>query len=445
MGIEKLMDNVGTPQEHSKGREKREGKESFEHRFAEELRRPENGSYVKKMKRLMGAFVLAGLTVFGTAEKATSPELSEEYIAAERLAESKIDILGATKEISPELLKKVIASFQEKGGVPISPQLPETTFKGMEFVEYVRQYGRRGFVERPYFSRPEVILGEKFLNQNPEKAQEYLEKIEDGLRATVRIKTTKGSIGSGVIIPSIRGAVVLTNVHVVEDDNIVSVELINGRVTEGKVILKDNEQDLALLELRSPDIETVLTEAGAHSLPFDDRLPEVLRTTTQGTEGEKLAAIGHPFMFPWEVALCQFRAIEEAREGAESVIIYRPDERFTHLALYGMTSTKTAEEKEESKEPLKDEGYRGPYFEKGEALWGMSGGPVINLDRKGKARLSGLTTSALAYSVEFKEEMKKSGYLYGRAASAEALKQFLQQYETRQYETIVADEEDEEY
>lgn len=61
------------------------------------------------------------------------------------------------------------------------------------------------------------------------------------------------SLGSGVIIDAGKGYVV-TNNHVVDNANKISVKLSDGRSFDAKVIGKDPRTDIALLQLKDAKI-----------------------------------------------------------------------------------------------------------------------------------------------------------------------------------------------
>src|SRR3989344_5049136 len=81
---EKITDPIELREEDVvESQENREDLEVVRQNFAKELKKPYDGSYLKKLQRIAGAFVLAGVTVFAANTKdAMAPEFTEEYILA---------------------------------------------------------------------------------------------------------------------------------------------------------------------------------------------------------------------------------------------------------------------------------------------------------------------------------------------------------------------------
>jgi len=135
-----------------------------------------------------------------------------------------------------------------------------------------------------------------------------LEALASRLRAsTVRIHTSRGQfdgVGAGVMwrLPGDRVAI-LTNYHVVPpgrgDD--VSVEAPRGRATEGKVVARDREHDLALIV--------------AGDLPSEHVRAAVLGDPRRVRVGEIVVAVGHPFGVPGSLSVGVVHAMPNGDDG----------------------------------------------------------------------------------------------------------------------------------
>jgi hypothetical protein len=341
-------------------------------KFSQELKKPESGSYYKKLQKIAAAFVLAGFATLVSPQPAIAPEKSKQL--------KSLKILESSPEKDIELYNKVLAGLEravkEKGGIESSPQLSEEIFKPDILAGIARQVV--GKEKEPYFSKPEIIFGEKFVKENPEKTKEYYKKILKTLKATVIVRS-KGSLGSGVIIETTKGKIVLTNHHVVEEGN-VFLEFFNGNKVAGEVMGTDSERDLAIVSMAIPEDKD-------EDLILKDTNSLHLNSSPIFKKGEDLALIGHPRGYPFEVSLAKFVNQELKKEtilepgggqsGFKPVAIYsQPDERFAKLASYEI--------------PPKWKEKLGPIAHKGDAIWGMSGGPIISLDKEGEPRLVGL-------------------------------------------------------
>jgi serine protease Do len=100
------------------------------------------------------------------------------------------------------------------------------------------------------------------------------ENLEQGKRVTQEVS------GSGVLISA--GGEALTNFHVVDKATEVRCLLLDGRAVEAKVLGKDKDIDLALLQLALP--------AGTPPAPF-----AVLGESARLTEGDFVMAMGAPW------------------------------------------------------------------------------------------------------------------------------------------------------
>jgi len=377
----------------SKEEELREG-------FVKELKKPHEGSYFKKLERIGAAFALAGLLTVAVPETATLPEKSREFKELEALDHyEKTDPLRYINTLN--FLQKKI---EEKGGIEISPQLPEEVYKPNKWQIAFGAQMLIGRKETPYFSKPEIVLGKEFIQKNPEQAKEYFERISKTQKATVIVEN-KEILGSGVIINTKKGKIILTNKHIVGEEKTSLITFINGNKAEAEVLNTDSEYDVAILKIDFPDemVEKILK--GTNSLDVDPDIP--LKSLEPQ---DRIALIGHPMGYPFEVSLAKVVNVEsklfqrENQNGfLSSEIIFEPDERFVKLAAF-----ETGRKWEEG----------GALARKGESIWGMSGGPIIKLDEKGEPRLIGINAKRMCKPLSY--------FYFGIGVHAEALKDFLE-------------------
>lgn len=370
--------------------------------LAQELKKPENGSFLKKLKRLGGALALAGITTL-SPNSAIAPETTEEY----RIAKSGMDLEKESYQ-NLELFKRVDKALEETGGIKISPQL-ETVYKVMPEITKILAMGKVANGEIPYFSKPEVILGQEFIYQHPKEAGEYMDKIRKTMKATVMVFKGASLIGSGTIVDTGDGAAIITNEHVAKyDKGDFSFITAGGENFKARRVFADQDRDLAILE-SNENLTTALKEKKINALKLASKeIQEKLDF------GDKLAAIGHPRGFPFEVATSECVNIEKTlhheptlqliRRAYSDYIFSFPDPRFAKLQTY---DNKIVNMPVEAK--------------KGNILGGMSGGPVISLDKKGEPEIVGITTIN-AYNPESQNE------LIGGAISAEDIRKHLEEY-----------------
>lgn len=393
--------------------------------IAETYRVPYEGSHFKKLKRVVGAFVLAGMAVLANPSEGIAPEVSEERLAIQELNlhdEYERDnfrrIVAALKEkgeaveyhvlpgesLTPEerlaleqkrkneqeLFGKMVTSFREKGGIIESPQLPDQIYKPRRLAEDVRTLAMQS--KRPYFLKPEIVLGKDFVQKNPEKAREYMEKIKKTIEATVLLRSEKGQ-GSGVIVNSEQGKIIVTNAHVAGDSKRINIEYPNGEIALAEVVAKSAGKDLAILK--------IINWEDDKKLDYGDP-----RTMKQGIDlapnkdldkVHSVAMIGNPFGYPFEAAVGQVDGIRksprvnrkktgnagEENEGSEATLILSlPDSRFKTLEQYYIRG-------------FSDDDWSESSYAKGETKPGMSGGPIISLNEKGEPRLIGVNQISL--------------------------------------------------
>ena len=370
-----------------------ENSESLRQGFAKELRTPYGGSFTKKLRRIAGAFALAGVTAF--APEARTPELTDEYIEASA-HEFVEDIKKEGKEA---IYRKILEALDTKGGVPISGEGPEKLFKA--FPEHLQSEATRQARlaeqgEEPYFSKPEVIFGKDFIAKNPEKAAEYMKKIKDVMQATAMIYTPTGA-GSGTFINFEGQKLLLTNAHVVQmNENEIIFTTSTGKMAMARAQFLDEKSDLALISTANKAGEEALSEINAMDL---------LEESTPAPK-EKLVSVGNAFSFPFEVLISEYgwdQFIHLQNNNTMRALMHTPDARFRKLASFYRR------------------GFSGEQFDKGIALPGMSGSPLVPLEQKGRAKLAGLN-SLLKVNVK--------GDYHSGAVPADTIKAFLESYKT---------------
>lgn len=91
------------------------------------------------------------------------------------------------------------------------------------------------------------------------------------------IPKTMVSVGSGVIVDAAKGYI-LTNAHVIDDAQAVTVTLYDGRHFNAKIIGLDKPSDIALIQIQAKNL-SALTMADSHDLKV----------------GDVVVAIGNPF------------------------------------------------------------------------------------------------------------------------------------------------------
>jgi|SRR3989344_3251250 len=372
--------------------------------FARELKKPNGGSFLTKMKRIGGALALAGITTL-SPRTAIAPETTEEY----RIAKSGKDLQKIALQ-NEELFKRVDRALEETGGIKVSPQL-ETIYKVMPKITEMLAMGRVANGEIPYFSKPEIILGKEFIDKHPKEAKEYLDKIKKTMQATVIVFKGDEIAGSGSIIDTGERSIIITNQHVAEhDEGDFSFVTANGEKFKTRKAFIDRDKDLAVLETGGNFAEALKAKkVTALKLASKETLEKL-------NFGDKLAAVGHPLGFPFEVATAEYTDIAKIihheptlkgiRKNHSDAIFSRPDPRFVKLQSY---DSKTA------KVPMN--------VKKGNFLGGMSGGPVIRLGKTGEPEIIGITTINTYDPVADSE-----GELIGGAINAVNIQKHLDEY-----------------
>lgn len=393
-------------------------KEKITREFADELRKPYKGSYLKKLERVAVAFILAGITVFATPDTSIAPEISKDLAALMRL--KNMDYFSSDYE---QTNKIIVKSLKEKGGIIASPQLPETVYKPHSLSYKTRAVAFKD--KDPYFLNPKVVLGEKFIKNNPEKTAEYMKKIKETINSTVRIETDINQ-GSGVIINTNKGKIIITNEHVVGEKSEVFLNYHNNESAYADVVDVDKEKDLAILKLSGGDqngeyVKKFKEKNKGKEFSLNDFLEGIMPNgldiagddfLEKARYGEKLAIVGNPLGFPFEVSIAEFSRIEKFNDGfindkekpnlrKFSAILSVPDSRFTDLALY------------DSELDFSDPFTFAP---KGASAGGMSGGPIIILEKGDKPAVVGINTFA---------RRTNSGKIINGGVSLKDIKEFL--------------------
>lgn len=402
----------------------------FRKEIANTFRVSYDGSYFKKLQRIMGAFVLAGMAVMASPSEGIAPVVSEERLvmhkfnlhsvgdqeAFNKITDSLKEKAGTIESVrlpaepggsafsvedetnsmqqrakDQKIFKKITNSLKEKGGIVESPQLPDRIYKPGSLADATQIMAYKS--ETPYFLKPEIILGKDFVQKNPEKSNEYMKKIKEVIEATTMIENSGGK-GSGVIVNTKMGKVVLTNEHVVGDDKEVKIKYSNNEIALAEVVAKDQKKDLAILRIIGWDADGEYGNLSTTSKALDIETEDLFKNMKPG---EKLAAVGNPLGFPFETAINEFKEFDytlnhliptrderkkdnpaEVHELCEfSMINSVPDSRFNGLALY------------EREHGLSDEFNRI----QGGTKFGMSGGPIIRLEKNGKPKLVGINSN----------------------------------------------------
>jgi 2-alkenal reductase len=104
------------------------------------------------------------------------------------------------------------------------------------------------------------------------------EQVSPGVVAIRMLNTSSGSLGSGFVIDA--DGHIVTNYHVVEDEDEVEVAFPSGLKTRGRVIGIDPDSDLAVVKVTAP--------AG-------ELHPLVLGDSDQARVGQLVVAVGNPF------------------------------------------------------------------------------------------------------------------------------------------------------
>ncbi len=338
-----------------------EQEKPIEEQFAAELENTPKGQFKKKLGRIAAAFTLAGF-LMGAGE-AIAPQPSEESFGIHELDKTKREI--------PGLYNKILDQIKEKGGIITSPQLPDNIYKPQEIAGLARKLANAS--EEPFYNKPEIILGKKFIKENPEKSAEYIKKIKDAMKATVMLLNEKGT-ASGVLIEKNEKKFILTNAHVSKVGPYFIALLYNKDYIFATSKVQDEKTDIALLEISNIDekgnpIDMEKKFVGTKNLELEKDDKKSFKQAL-----EPLASIGNPLGFPFAVGISERVLPGNNQKG----LYYIANNRFAELEYYIDRS--------------KEHDYK-----KVGSIPGMSGGPVIGLERDGEAKLIGLTSMGVKY------------------------------------------------
>ena len=344
----------------------------------------------EKLKRITNAIALA-VAVLIFPKESVAPELTELMKNYETL-----DYYAKTdRKKYDEVLEEIKLALRQKGGITSSPQLPEEIVKPENLHSTARTEAKKAIL--PYFIKPELIFGKEFIKNNPEKTEKYFKKIKEAVKASVCIHA-KGKLGSGAIVNTKEGLIIVTNAHVTniteneknktknQIDEEPMIEFVNGAVVSGKFIDSDPKTDVTILTLNPPQniyLDKILQDTSYLNI---DPSPKIKKDET-------LALIGNPNGYPFETIIVKAKELndDESKEAKnvyklqlKNNIVSGPDERFKNLGFYDVDS-----EKQNVLNIM-------PWADRSTAIWGMSGGPMIKLDDNGEIKLIGIHKMGLA-------------------------------------------------
>lgn len=393
--------------------------------FAVALRTPENGSHLKKLRRIAAGLMMIGVT-FGQPTEAVAPVVSNELSVAKELDD--LNVRNHKDKVTRRKIEAVIQMFIEKGGVKESDQL--------DLVNRPEVLGQDVFIrmrdtDEPYYFKPEIILGKQFITKQPEKAESYLKNIHRAIKSTVFIQTSDGS-ASGSIINTQQGIRILTNSHVVENDHNVYIEFAGQRLCGfAKVVIKNDRRDMALLEIMNTR-KMYRDKTGYHGRKIDKSMEEIfdeyeieaLDVMSDEDFGRinnthTIASVGNASSYPFSTVICrgEFFNHLDAKTGGENevdisknkvkyeLLFLKPDERFTGRITAGDSPF------------ISLVGDRKRSLARADAMHsrpGVSGGPNIALDGDGEGKLVGINVNGAIVN----EDDKKTRFFSGKNNNA---------------------------
>lgn len=232
-------------------------------------------------------------------ERALSTSMKAQEQANEQIAELKTEI----KELKQQIVELEQSQIETK-----DQQIEDLRRE----VDALKQQAIPKTQSAP-LSKPQIVekVAERITEVPPStpskniKTLSKTEIFEKVSSAVVLITTTFGS-GSGMIIES--DGVILTNAHVVEDVNRARVKLHNGNIAVASVIGRDENVDLAILEINNSNLPIVeLGNSDIDSLKI----------------GDDLFAFGFPLDFSHTVTVT--RGILSARQNLDGVFFLQTD------------------------------------------------------------------------------------------------------------------------
>jgi len=147
--------------------------------------------------------------------------------------------------------------------------------------------------------------------ENTFSVNSNLEEVDDERFISVVQVQTESGIGTGFFIKKDH---IITNFHVVEYDNEISVKLYNGKTYSAKAIKKDPRKDLALLKVN--------TNTGVPVTFYNDKI-------RVGTEVE---AIGHPEGYDYSITRGIISSVrkEETAVMGDKILMIQTDAALNH-------------------------------------------------------------------------------------------------------------------
>jgi hypothetical protein len=331
---------------------------------------------------------------FGISENAEGQISRYEYNSAR----SK-----GSGELSNDQWKRLGDALKDTGGIDLWPGA-EGRYKIMPQATRELTFDKISSGEIPYFSKPEIIFGKKFIQEHPKEAEQDMETVREVMKTSVMVYRGEHFIGSGNIFDTGEHRIVLTNDHVAGErdetnpDAGLFIRTIDGKFNRIKNTYVTLGRDLAALEPEE-DIEKIVLDVGA----------KPLKTFQENVQFEdRFAIVGHPYGFPFEVSQVEFKSF--FTDSKESVygrqwLRFTPDERFKRLQYYPAMSEDA------------------PFISyKGDTMPGMSGSALFTLGSQ-EIRVVGIVRGNI---VGKKDELMIP--LAGSAVTVDSVKDFFTDY-----------------
>ncbi len=206
----------------------------------------------------------------------------------------------------PEALLCELATYATLGlASPVTLPLL-TKFQGDNYKKKTERALRQSLqgIEADLRSNEDFIMS--LLNNPSVNNIEVKSRYDDYLNAVVVIRSGSGT-GSGFLVS--RDGKIITNAHVVDGEDSVSVKTRNGKVLMGSVISCDENRDLALVQIKGNDFTCLTLDDG-----------------TNAGAGNDVIAIGTPEGLSWSLS----RGIVSARRKSEGVAYIQTDAPINH-------------------------------------------------------------------------------------------------------------------
>jgi len=181
-----------------------------------------------------------------------------------------------------------------------------TQFQGGEYKEQIQIALHTCFeqMDESLVASTETISS--LLGNTAIEARRAPSKYDDYLNAVVVIRA-RNSIGSGFFVS--KDGLILSNAHVVEDENSVSIKTRGGKVFMGKVVGMDKGRDLALIKIQGENFPSLALDDGGNA-----------------GVGNDVIAIGTPEGLNWSVS----RGIVSAGRTSDGVAYIQTDAPINH-------------------------------------------------------------------------------------------------------------------